>query len=117
MVLGACASNPNEIQPAYVPSSKYAQYDCEQLEAEAYEVQRRTTALYHDLKREANADNWQMGVGLVLFWPALLALEGGDDARAAQYSQLMGEYEAIRKNAVHKKCPMAVPSPQTIMKG
>jgi hypothetical protein len=44
-----------------------------------------------------------MGVGLVLFWPTLFFLEGGDGADAAEYKRLRGEYEALQEASVHKK--------------
>ena len=50
------------------------------------------------------------------FWPVLLALEGGDGPNTAQYSQLKGEYEALRQNVVQKKCGFETQSPEDIMK-
>ena len=103
-MLVACASNPNDIDAAYVSPLKYKDYDCDQLAMEMDYVGQRTTKLYQRLKDERKADNWQMGLGLVLFWPALFFLEGGDGPEAAEYAQLKGEYEALRDNAVTKKC-------------
>jgi hypothetical protein len=68
------------------------------------------------LESERTADNWQMGVGLVLFWPSLFFLEGGDGPEAAEYSQLKGEYEALRQTSVAKQCGIASRSPDEIMK-
>jgi len=48
-----------------------------------------------------------MGVGLVLFWPALFFLEGGDGPQAAEYSRLRGEVDAMRRAAVHKECDLS----------
>jgi hypothetical protein len=75
----------------------------------------RTNKLYHNLKKEADADGAQMAVGLVLFWPALLFLEGGDGPEAAEYAQLKGEFEALRENSVQKKCDIDKKSPEEIM--
>jgi hypothetical protein len=57
-----------------------------------------------------------MGVGLVLFWPALFFLEGGDGPEAAEYAQLKGEFEALRENSIQKKCGIESKSPEEIMK-
>ena len=55
-----------------------------------------------------------MGIGLILFWPTLFALEGGDGPEAAEYGRLKGEYEAIRSAALQKKCALdALPDMQT----
>lgn len=110
-----CASNPNKIDAAYVSPLKYAGYDCEQITTEMSHVERRTNVLYQNLKKERNADNWQMGVGLVLFWPTLFALEGGDGAEASEFAQLKGEYEALRDVSVQKKCGIESRSPDEII--
>ena len=115
-MLVACASNPSDIDAAYVSPLKYKDYDCDQLAMEMDYVGQRTTKLYQRLKDERKADNWQMGVGLVLFWPALFFLEGGDGPEAAEYAQLKGEFEALRDNSVTKKCGIETKSPNASWK-
>ncbi|GAB6052335.1 hypothetical protein JCM17960_11550 [Magnetospira thiophila] len=107
-VLG-CASQPDKIQTAYVSTLQYNNYDCEQLSMEAERVSSRTIELYQGLKKTADDDALQMGVGLVLFWPTLFFLEGGDDTRAHEYSRLKGEREAIEKVSIQKKCTIQFP--------
>jgi hypothetical protein len=114
--LVSCASNPDKIDAAYVSPLKYQDYDCDQLALEMDYVGERTNKLYQRLKSERNADNWQMGIGLVLFWPSLFLLEGGDGPEASEYSQLKGDFEALRTNAVEKKCSIEAKSPEEIMK-
>jgi hypothetical protein len=116
VVLTACASNPDKIDAAYVSPLKYKDYDCDQIAMEMDYVGQRTTKLYARLKKERGKDNAQMGVGLLLFWPALFFLEGGDGPEAAEYSQLKGEYEALRENSVQKKCSITSKSPEELMK-
>lgn len=112
----ACASNPDKIDAAYVSPLKYKDYDCDQIVMEMDYVGQRTTKLYTRLKKERDKDNAQMGVGLILFWPALFFLEGGDGPEAAEYAQLKGEFEALRDNSVQKKCDIQTKSPEQIMK-
>jgi len=102
--LTACASSPDKMTAVDVSPYTYQNYDCDQLAAEGDRVQRKVETLYAQLKKEASADAWQMGVGLVLLWPVLFALEGGDGPEAVEYRQLKGEYEAIRKVSIQKKC-------------
>ena len=104
IALTACASQPEKIQTAYVSTLQYKSYDCDQLTMEAERVSGRTIELYRSLKDTADTDEIQMGVGLILFWPTLFFLEGGDDARATEYSRLKGERDAIEKVSVQKKC-------------
>ena len=94
---------------------KYKDYDCDQIALEMDYVGQRTTRLYTRLDSERKKDNAQMGVGLVLFWPALFFLEGGDGPDAAEYAQLKGEFEALRDNSVQRKCALESRSPSDIM--
>jgi len=102
--VSGCASQPEDIGTAYVSPIQYSKYDCEQLSLEAGRVTSRTHELYGSLKKTADDDAAQMGVGLILFWPTLFFLEGGDDARATEYARLKGERDAIEKESVQKKC-------------
>ena len=103
-IASGCATNPNKISAAYVSPSRYKDWTCDQIDVERTHIEDRCNVLYGQLKKEASGDAWQMGVGAVLFWPALLALEGGDGPEATEYSQLKGEYEALRKTGVSKEC-------------
>ena len=74
--LVSCATHPKKIGAAYVSPYKYKDYDCDQLEFEMDNVSQRTVILYHSLKKEADTDKAQGWIGALLFWPALLLLEG-----------------------------------------
>jgi len=115
LTLCGCASNPDTLPSAYVSAFKYRDFDCEQLGSEMENVSSRTNVLYNQLAKERSADNAQMGLGLVLFWPALFFLEGGDGPQAAEFSQMKGEFEALRQNSVAKKCDIDIQSPEQIM--
>jgi hypothetical protein len=55
-----------------------------------------------------------MAVGMILFWPALFFLEGGDGPQAAEYGRLKGERDALERVAIQKKCdPAIIPKPVT----
>ncbi len=116
LIISACASNPDKIDAAYVSPLKYKDYDCDQIAMEMDYVGQRTTKLYQRLDSERTADNWAMGVGLILFWPSLFLLEGGDGPEAAEYAQLKGEFNSLRINSVQKKCGIDTKSPEEIMK-
>ena len=49
-----------------------------------------------------------MAIALILFFPALFFLEGGDDARAGEYARLKGESEAMQSVSVQKKCGLDI---------
>ena len=100
----SCASDPGALQTTYVSPSQYASYDCSQIENALTTKNNRLATLYTNLKNEADADKWQMGVGLLLFWPTLFWLEGNDGAEATEYRRLKGEVEALGAAANQKKC-------------
>lgn len=66
------------------------------------------------MESEADADDAQMGVGLLLLWPTLFWLEGGDGPQAVEYSQLKGEFATLEKVAIEKKCDSHIipPNPE-----
>lgn len=99
-----CASSPDKMQTTYISPIQYQSYDCDQISVELDRVSRRTNELYGTLKKEAGKDTAQMAIGLLLFWPTLFFLEGGDGPQAAEYSRLKGEYEALQTIATQKKC-------------
>jgi hypothetical protein len=113
-----CATQPDKLNTTYVSPLKYKDYDCDQVVMEMDYVSKRTADLYQSLDKKADDDAAQMGIGLVLFWPALFFLEGGDGPEATEYSNLKGEYEALRTATVHKKCSLEnMPkSPEEIIK-
>lgn len=118
LLASACASQPDKIQTAYVSPMKYAGYDCQQVVMEMDHIGRRTTELHMALQTKANNDGAQMAIGMLLFWPALFFLEGGDGPEAAEYARLKGEHEALRQTAVQNKCDTAAlpPSPEELIK-
>ena len=108
IALAGCASSPDQMQTSYVSPLQYKDYDCDQVSLELERVSRRANELYGSLKKTADNDAAQMAVGMILFWPALFFVEGGDGPEAAEYSRLKGERDALEKIAVQKKCEVKV---------
>lgn len=105
--ISGCDTQSDSLAAAYMSPLRYKSYDCDQISMEMDHVGRQSTYLYQSLKKKADNVTAQMAVGLALYWPALFFLEGGDGPEAAQYSQLKGDYEALRRSAVDKKCALA----------
>jgi len=109
-LLTACATDPDKMQAAYVSPVEYQNYTCDQIALEMRYISQRANELYGALDKEAGNDSAQMALGLILFWPALFFLEGGDDTRAAEYSRLKGQREALEHAAIQKQCdPVTIP--------
>ncbi len=113
--LTACASHPDQIRAVEVSTSQYEHYDCEQISMKLDLVANRTAELYTSLREERSTDAAQTTIGLLLFFPALLFLEGGDGLEAEDYARLKGQYEALQDVAVAKKCEVSSRSPRQIV--
>lgn len=105
MLLGGCATASSGISAAYVSPLQYQNYDCGQIVAEMQRIQVRVNQLAGRLDQAASNDKAIMGVGLILFWPALFAL-GGTKEQEAEYARLKGEYDALEKSANEKRCAL-----------
>lgn len=103
-IIAGCASQPDKLNATYADPSLYRGYDCDQISAQLIGHNRRLATLRGSLEDEANADAWQMGVGLIILWPTLFWLEGGDSSEAAEYQQLKGEVDALQQVLIEKKC-------------
>lgn len=104
-ILSACASSPDKISGTYVSPIQYSGYDCDQVRMEMMRISSKVSEVAGHQKRQASNDAVAMGVGLVLFWPALFFLAGGND-RKEELAGLKGQYDALNQVAIEKKCPV-----------
>lgn len=107
ITLAGCATASRDIASNYTSPMQFQSYDCGQLASESQRIQSKVNQLGGRLDEAASNDKAIMGVGMLLFWPALFAL-GGTKQQEAEYSRLKGEYDAIEQSAVAKKCLGAV---------
>ena len=103
--ISGCAQRSEGIKATYVSPMQYQSYDCKQIEMEINRVSRRVSEVTGQQDSQANKDAVAMGVGLVLFWPALFFLIGDD--KKEELGRLKGEYEALEQAAIEKKCSVA----------
>jgi len=117
-VLAACASSPNQIAATYVSPLVYQGFDCDQMRAEGARINARVAEVTGQQQAAANNDAAMMGVGLVLFWPALFFLQG-DKTKSTELARLKGESDALQQAYIQKSCgaaqtvPAAAPVPKT----
>lgn len=112
VALSGCATSSRDVATNYTSPMQFQSYDCDQLASESQRIQTRVNQLSGRLDEAASNDKAIMGVGLILFWPALFAL-GGTKQQEADYARLKGEYEAIQQSAILKKCPGMVATTTT----
>ncbi len=104
-VLAGCASHSDNISAQYVSPLQYQDYSCKQVRMEMQRVSRQVNEIAGTQDKQADKDAVAMGVGLVLFWPALFFLIGDD--KKEELGRLKGEYEALEETAIQKECDVA----------
>lgn len=102
-LVSACATNPDKISAQYVSPLAYQGYTCDQIRTELVRVGTRVSEVTGQQRKQANNDALAMGVGLVIFWPALFFLAGGSDKKE-ELGRLKGEYDALQVSANEKSC-------------
>lgn len=103
LVVAGCAKGPDKISATYVSPIGYQAYSCDQLASEGARISNRASELAGVQQKKASNDAVAMGVGLVLFWPALLMIDGNDD-KTAELARVRGEMEAIQQASIQKNC-------------
>ena len=102
-VVSACASKSADIEAAYVSPVQYESMSCTQLASEGQRVSSAAARVAGQQDKKRGSDQVLMGVGVVVFWPVLFALEG-DGPTAVELGRLKGEMEAIEKISARKNC-------------
>lgn len=103
--LTGCAKSSKNIQAAYVSPLQYQDYSCKQIGMEISRVSRKVSEISGQQDKQASNDAVAMGVGLVIFWPALFFLIGDD--KKEEIARLKGEYDALEQAAIQKNCSIA----------
>jgi hypothetical protein len=103
VTLAACSKGSREIVPTYVSPAQYSNYECDQIRQEMVRINGIANQMAGKLDDNKQTDNAVTAAGIILFWPALFFL-GGTSDEEAEYSRLKGEYNALDKAAIQKKC-------------
>ena len=99
----ACASQPDKIMATPTSTTQYDRMSCRSLGAEQTRIVTSVNLLTATQKQKADNDAGIMGVGMILFWPALFFLNG-DSANAPQLAVAKGQYDAIMSVRTTKGC-------------
>ena len=100
----ACAPRSSTIPTSYISPLVYSNYDCEQLQMEYGRLTRRAFEASGQQDQTATDDAALFAVGMVLFWPALFAIQGPNNSKQSEVMRLRGEVEALEQAAIMKKC-------------
>jgi hypothetical protein len=78
---------------------------CEQMKTKLIEIQQRVLVVSGQQDQKRKIDQAAVGVGLVLFWPALVAMPLSKDHKH-ELGELKGQYEALVRAGESKHCPV-----------
>ena len=103
MIVAGCAQQPRDISGQLRLADVVRDLTCDQLLMEGQRVSARAAEVTGTQQQKAESDAVAMGVGLVLFWPALFFIKG-DKQTAGEVARLKGEMEAIQQASVARNC-------------
>lgn len=108
VLLASCATRSTDVQPRPSDPAPYVAWDCERLFDEIDTVQQRAADVAYAVDARVGNNLIALGVGVTVFWPALLAMRP-DGPEAAQLAGLKGRFEAMRSVAARRHCGDAPP--------
>ncbi len=113
LLLAGCATRSADVQPAPANPADFVAWDCARIEDEQDSVQQRAADMAYAVDERAGNNILALGVGLTVFWPAILAMRPAGP-EAVDLARLKGRYEALHSAARIKSCPASGPdlSPQ-----
>ena len=106
-LVSGCAEDPKDISPSYISPIAYQSFTCAQIGQEAQRVSDRAMELTGTQAKKSTNDKIAMGVGLVIFWPALFFVKG-DKQTAAELARLRGELDALNQASIGKQCGLTI---------
>lgn len=105
--VSGCAQKADNVAASYVSPTKYRYMSCDQIAEELNRVSAEVARVSDAQDSAATRDAVATGIGVVLFFPALLVLAAGDNEN--QLAQLKGEYQALDSERHAKRCDGAPP--------
>jgi hypothetical protein len=102
--LAGCATRAVDVRPEPASPAQFRNWDCTRIHDELDRVQQRAADVAYAVDERAGNNIVALGIGLTVFWPALLAMRPGG-LEAAELAQLKGRYEALQVAAEFKECP------------
>ncbi len=105
-LLGAagCATRSADVLPLPANAADFALWDCARIADEQDAVQQRAADVAYAVDERAGNNILALGVGVTVFWPAILAMRPAG-LEAADLARLKGRYEALQTAAAAKACP------------
>jgi hypothetical protein len=102
--LGGCATRAVHVYPPPADPAEFAGWTCSRIDDELDAVQQRAADIAYAVDEGAGSNIVALGVGMTVFWPALLASRP-NGLEAADLERLKGRYEALLTAATLRSCP------------
>jgi len=106
LALAGCATRSGDVTPLPANPADFVAWDCERIDSEADRVQKRAADVAYDVDERAGNNIIALGIGLTVFWPALIAMRP-PGVEADELARLKGRYEALGTARAGKACPPA----------
>lgn len=108
LVSAGCTTRSGDVRPLRPNPSDFAGWDCERLDNEVLRVQRRAAEVAYAVDERAGTNIIALGVGLTVFWPALLTMRQ-PGVESEELARLKGRFDVLQAVAVGRQCPMVGP--------
>lgn len=102
--LAGCATHAVDVRPLPANPADFAAWSCERLDDELDAVQHRAAEVAYDVDEHANDNIVALGLGVAVFWPALLAMRP-EGPESTELATLKGRFEALTTAARQHGCP------------
>lgn len=103
-LLSGCAMQAPDGRPESADATDFAGWTCSRLDDELDAVQQRAADVAYAVDERAGNNILALGVGVSVYWPALLAMRPAG-LEAADLVRLKGRYEALRTASQNRGCP------------
>ena len=104
MAAAGCAMRAVDVVAAPANPADFLSWDCLRIDDEQDRVQQRAADVAYAVDELAGNNIVALGVGVAVFWPAILAMRPGG-LEAAELARLKGRFEALQTAARYKSCP------------
>ena len=108
LAVAGCATRSADVRPAPASPDEFAAWSCTAIDDELDAVQLRAADVAYAVDERVGSNIMALGVGLTIFWPALLAMRP-DGLEAADLARLKGRYEALLTASRRQGCPVVGP--------
>ncbi len=105
-LLAGCATRSTQVAPLPANPADFATWDCARIDDELDSVRQRAADLAWAVDEHAGNNIIALGLGVTVFWPALLAMRP-EGLEAADLARLKGRDDALRIAAGQQSCPPA----------